>query len=167
MRSTTAEAEVRVGVAGDVERVRVVEDVLVVVRAHVPHDNLVALADLLPAQLCVFQRRAAHVQHRRCPADDLLDSLVHQFWLSLQQCELVRVIDKGLHPVGQSRARRLVAGQDQDLEHVAVLERRQLVAIDVGVDQARDEIVGRVETTLLTNLAAVLEHVVRGGTAKR
>ena len=43
----------------------------------------------------------------------------------------------------------LVAGQDQDLEHVRVLELGQPLAVDLAVDQPRDEVVLGVPAALL------------------
>ena len=47
------------------------EDGLVAVGGHVPHDDLVALRDRLAGELRVLRGGAAHVRERRLPADDL------------------------------------------------------------------------------------------------
>src|SRR5258707_538040 len=66
------EGDVVVRPARHVEPVRVVEDLLVAVRADVPRDHLVAGLDRLPAELVVLRRRPPEVQHGRRPSQDLL-----------------------------------------------------------------------------------------------
>src|SRR3546814_10331847 len=56
--------------AVDDEPVSPVDDRFVAVARQVPHHDLVALLDLLAANLPVLQRSAAHVSQRRLPADD-------------------------------------------------------------------------------------------------
>ena len=57
----------------DDELVRLLDLLLVAVARDVPDHHLVAGLDLLAADLGVLQRGAAHVDHRRLPADDLRD----------------------------------------------------------------------------------------------
>ena len=66
------------GRAVDVEAEGVVEHVLVAVGRDVPHHDLVAGLDLLAADLGVGGGGAAEVEHRRRPAQDLLDGAVEQ-----------------------------------------------------------------------------------------
>ena len=72
MRAEPAEADVRVGVAEDVEPLRVVEDVLVEVRRPVEQADPLPLLDPLPAELGVGERGALEHRDRRAPPDDLV-----------------------------------------------------------------------------------------------
>ena len=73
VRTAGAEPDVLVRRAGDVEAERVGELALVAVGRVVEHHDLLALLDLLPADLGVPRRGAAEVDDRRRPAHDLLD----------------------------------------------------------------------------------------------
>ena len=68
------------------------EDGLVAVGGHVPHDDLVALRDLLAGELRVPRRGAAHVRERRLPADDLAHHVRDETRVVAQLLVLVRVL---------------------------------------------------------------------------
>ena len=72
VRAVAAEGQVRVGVAGDVEAERVVEDVLVEVGARVEEADALALVDRHAADLDVVEGGALEDGDRRGPADDLV-----------------------------------------------------------------------------------------------
>ena len=72
VRAVAAEAEMRVGVAQDVELEGVVEDIFVVVGRAVEQAGALALADRDAAKFGVGQRGALEAVHRRGPADDLV-----------------------------------------------------------------------------------------------
>src|SRR3954462_549468 len=73
VRPAAAEADVVVGLARDVEAPRILEGAVVAVARVVEEHDLLALADVLAAQLDVARRRAAEGEHGRGPADELLD----------------------------------------------------------------------------------------------
>ena len=68
-----AESHVVVGHPVEPQRVGVLEPGLVAVARGPPHDDLVALLDLLPVQLDVAGRRTTEVVDRRGEAQELLD----------------------------------------------------------------------------------------------
>src|ERR1700677_1877898 len=88
-RERSAQAEVAasrperlvLGVACDVEAVRGLEATLVAVGRRGPHHPLLALADLLAAQLRVAGGRAGEVRERGEHAQRLLHHTRHQHWV--------------------------------------------------------------------------------------
>jgi hypothetical protein len=94
-----AEAQVlaRAGAVDD-ELVGVLDGGLVAVARQVPHRDLVALGDLLAAQLGVLRGGAAHVGQRRLPADDLGHQAVDQRRVGAQLGELLGVLFSASRP---------------------------------------------------------------------
>ena len=90
VRASRTEGDVVVRPARHVEPVRVVEDLLVAVRADVPRDHLVAGLDRLPAELVVLGRRAPEVQHGRRPPQDLLGRGPDQGRVVPEELQLLR-----------------------------------------------------------------------------
>ena len=119
------------------------------------------------AELGVSRRRPAEVHDGPRPADELLDGCRDQCGLGEEPVELVGVLDQRQHPLRDPCASRLVAGEHHQLEEVAVLRVGEAVALDLRVDEARDEIVGRVPAALLADLASVLEQRPRGRAVER
>src|SRR5208337_5569663 len=72
VRAGAAESNVRVGVAQDVEGVRVVEDLFVEVGRAVEQHQPLALVDCHTAEFGVGQRGALKRRDRGGPADDLV-----------------------------------------------------------------------------------------------
>ena len=64
--------------AVDDEFVGTLDHLFVAVARDVPHHHLVALFDLLAAELEVLERGAAHMRQRRLPADHLRHEAVDQ-----------------------------------------------------------------------------------------
>ena len=62
--ATSAEGDVRIGVASDVEAIGVVEDRRITICRGVPQGYDVAGGDVVPGDIEVFDRIAAEVQHR-------------------------------------------------------------------------------------------------------
>jgi hypothetical protein len=69
-----AEAEVRVRLAVDAERERVVEDGFVAIRGWIEETEVLTRGDHRPVQLDVLGRRPAELDDGARPADDLLRS---------------------------------------------------------------------------------------------
>ncbi len=95
-------------------------------------------------QLRVAGERAVHVHDRRDPAQHLLDPAFDLRRVVDQLLLLARVEDQLLESAGDDVARRLVAAdQDQQalLQELLVVES---LAVDLAVDQQRDQIVLRV-----------------------
>src|SRR3546814_4581017 len=70
--NAVAEGQVAAGIlAVKFQGVAIVEHALVAVRRNIPEDELVALFNLMPEQVGVGERCAAHVRERGLPADDL------------------------------------------------------------------------------------------------
>ena len=144
------------------KRERIVEHLLVAVGRDVPDDDLVALLDLLAVDLGVGRGGAAEVEHRRRPAQDLLDRAVERaVGVVAQQPRTARgSCMQRPHAARGGVAGGLVAGdREQQHEHVE-LELGELVAVDLGVDQLGDDVVARVGLALLGELVDV--HVELG-----
>ena len=145
VRTAAAERDVRVRVARDVEDERVVPHLFVAVGGDVPDDDAVTGLDRPAPDLGVDGRGAAEVQHRRAPAQHLLDRVVDAaLGVLLQQLELLRVGHERVHAVRGRVAGGLVARhREQQHEHVE-LELAELLALDLGVQELGDDVVARV-----------------------
>ena len=140
-----AESQVRVRRPADVEAVGVVEHPLVAVGRAVEQQHLVPLVQLLPDEDGVRGDGPPHPVHRARPADDLVHpGGGHAGRVGLPDGPLVGVLAQRQEPVGERVPGGLVARRQQEDE-----ERRQLglgegLAVDVGGDQCRRQVVGRV-----------------------
>ena len=133
------------GVRRDVERVRVVEHVLVAVGRRVVDDDLVAFLDLLAAELGVAGGGAPEVVDRAAPAEHLLDARsARASGRSRSSSACVGVLDQRQHAVGDEVAGRLVAGDDQRDEEQVELEVVEPVAVDLGLHERGHHVVPRV-----------------------
>src|SRR6185312_3730502 len=162
-----AEAEVRalperdvvVGAAGDVEAERVGEAALVDVGRHVVDDHLVARPDRLPAQLQIAGGGAAERQHGRVQAQHLLDRRGQQRRVGPEPRVLVRVPQQQEHAAGQRAADGVVARDHEQEEEHLQLGVGQLLAVHLGLDQRRHDVVGGLVAFALGQLLRVAEHV--------
>ena len=136
----SAEGDVVVRRAGDVEGVGVLEGVLVTVGRGVPEHDLVALLDLLATHLQVRRRRAAEVHDRRDIAQHLLDGARKERAVGAEQLPLVGMLEERGHRTGHQVPCRLVAGHDEQQEEEVELELVQLLALHLCVDQDRDQV---------------------------
>src|SRR3954469_13024764 len=106
VRPAAAEADVMIGVAGDVEGPWVREGVVVPVARVVEEHDLLALADRLAVQLGVARGGPPEGQHRRRPAHELLDGGGR---VLEDELALVGVQRELAHRVRRGVARRVVA----------------------------------------------------------
>ena len=156
-----SEREVIVGAAMDVETLRLVEDLLVVVRRGVPERDLLALPDLLATDLGILVRRAPEVVHGRGVAQDLLDGRGDQRRVLNHLLQCIRVLDQKTHALRGHRTRSLVSSGQEQHEERAVLELVQLLAVDLGMQQLGGEILLRAPLVALTELVRVAEDLGR------
>ena len=142
------EGQVTVRVAIDPEVLRIAEHRLVEVRRFEHQHDLLAGFQRRAVELGVGGQRAAHVLHRRRPAQHLLDRPGQQIRLRHERLPLIAVTQQLLGAARQRVAGGLVAAdQDQQcLEHDLVI--RHPLALDLGVDQNREQVVGRVGATV-------------------
>ena len=139
MDAGAAEPDVRVGVAQDVEGVRVVEHLFVEVRRPVEHHHPLPGLDGHAGQLDVGDGGALEGRHRGRPADDLVGRRRGAF--PLVQLPLVGVVDEGLHTVGDRVPGGLAAGDGQHQHEEPELVVGEFLTGHVRVDQSRDDIV--------------------------
>ena len=161
MGSVSAECQVRVGITHDVELERPVEDVLVEVRRAVEQPRPLALPDRHAAQFDVLQGGALKAVHRSGPPDDLVDRAVRAF--PLEQLPLVRIVEERVHAVGHRVAGGFVAGhrqKDHEERELHVLHR---LAVDVGLDQPRHDVVGGTAAPLLSHRVRIAHQFCVGG----
>ena len=111
MHPGAAETDVRVGVTQNVERVRIIEHVLVEVCGAVEHHNPLTRFDLDPGQFCIDDRGALKGGDRRGPADDLIGRGGRT--LPLVELPLIGVVEEGDHSVGDRVPGGLTAGNGQ------------------------------------------------------
>ncbi len=118
------------GVAAQVEAVGVLVARLVAVGGDVPHDDLLALLDLLAVQLGVARRGAAEVRERGEHPQRLLDRVGDQRRVVEQQLQLLGVFHQRAHAAAVGRLGAVVAGGHQqeeahhDLVFLELLARR-------------------------------------------
>ena len=153
--------DVRVRIAGDVEVERPLEHRLVAVGRVVPHHDLVAGGELLLTQAHpVGSHRAAHVQHRRCVPNDLLDRR-HGVGVevALPLLALLGVIGERQQPMADGVTRCLVPGADQQVEERPQFLGTELLAVGVLHHEARDEIILGAPDPVLGELLGELDEL--------
>ncbi len=125
--------------AFDVELVRIVENVLVVVGRQVPHQDLVVLLDLLAAQLGVFGCGATHIGQRRDPTDHLGHEAAHQPGIILQLLPLVGEQVQAVHTARHGVAGRVVTTDDQQQQVAELFHRGHVLGV-LAVGEHRHEV---------------------------
>ncbi len=141
--AAAAEADVRVRVATEVEAAGVGEDVLVAVGRGIEQHDPVALVDLLAPQQEVAPGRAAEVDHRRRPADELFHRRpVAAGEVVPQPGALTREPAEAQHGVADGVASGVVAGHRQQHEEGADLVVGETLPVDLGLHQPAHEVVG-------------------------
>ena len=130
-------------IALDLEAVGILVARLVAVGGDVPHDDLLALLDLLAVQLDVARGRAAEMREGREHAQRLLDGARDQRTVVEQLLHLLAVFHQRAHAAAVSRLRAVVAGGDEQEEAHHDLVLLELLAVDLGVDEHGREVVGR------------------------
>ena len=154
-----AEPDLWVGVAGDVEQPRITELPLVTVGGVGPHGDLVTGLHLGAAQFEVLGQIAAHEDDRGSPPDDLLDGGGgHAVEVRPPLLPLLRIAGERHHAVADRIARRLVAGGRQQDEERANLRRRQVLAVDLGLNQVCGEVLTGPRPPFLGQVHAVLRE---------
>ena len=144
VRPGAAEADVGVGRAAHVERVRVGEVRRVAVGGAVEQHHLVARPHRLAAEHGVDRERAAHEDHRRGPADDLLDGRRRDaVEVGEPDLPLLGVLGEQVQALADGVAGGLVARHDEQDEEARQLVGGEPLAVDLGVDQRGREVVGR------------------------
>ena len=124
--AAAAEAGVWIRCPADIESPRIGELVLIAVGRAVPQRRLVAGRHLHAAQLAVLGQRAPHVDHRRRPPHDLLDSRgCQRVVVGPPLRALVGKARERQHAVADRVAGGLVARHDQQDEERRDLGRRQ------------------------------------------
>lgn len=145
VRTTATEADVRVGGAGDVEALRVVERRLVLVARPVEQRHLVAGPDLLAADLGVDARGAPERHHRTGPAHELLGGRADApLEVVEQQRLLLGVLLQREDGVRRGLVRGVVARYAQQHEERRDLLLGELLAVDLRLDERGDQVVARI-----------------------
>ncbi len=138
-----AEGQVLAGVlAVNDEAVGVFDCLLVPVARDVPHDDFVALLDLLAAKLRVLKRGAAHMRQGCLPTNDFGDHGFDERRVVPQLLVLNRVLVQGQKAAGDRVAGRVVAADDQE-KNVSQILHRPHVFRRFALGQHGDEIVAR------------------------
>ena len=146
---------------GEIERVRVVAEVLgiVVGRAEDREDERTGL-DALAVDLDVLQRDAPGELHRRVEAQELVDRVADEVGLRAQELELVGMAQECERSVPDQVDGRLVAGDEQQDHLVAQLVGREAVAFLLGGDHRGQQVVGGLASLPLDRRVDVGDHVV-------
>ena len=135
-----AERQVRVGVPGDVEGLRVVEDLVVAVGRRVDHRHLVARRDRLARHLGVDHRGAPEIVQRVGPAQHFLDHCRYRIRVPAHRRHLLRMLQQGEQPARQHGAGGVVAGRHQLHEEAAEVH----IGHQPPVETAAEQDVGQV-----------------------
>ena len=162
------ERHLRVRVAADVERVRGSSKTS---SSKLPEMYQVASLSfsriVLPpsstSQVAVRRKWCTGVAQRRISFGGRRE----QLGLVAQALQLVRVLDQRQHALGDRVAGGLVAGDREQQEVDVVLVLGQRAAVDLGLDELRDDVVARALAPLVGELAAVLEHLQRRRVGER
>ena len=108
MRSAATERDMWVGIAGDVERIRLGEDVLVAVAGTVIHDHFVTGPDLHVVHRRVLQGGPSKVDDLRDAAQHLLDRRWQQtVEVGTEPLALLGVVEQQLQAVGEQVTSRV------------------------------------------------------------
>ena len=99
--------------------------------------------ELLAAELGVLGDVAAEVHDRRRPAHDLLGRRPRERRVLHEQLVLVGVVAERADAVRDRVARGLVAGDRDQQEEEVEVHLRERVAVDLGVEQRRHDVVAR------------------------
>ena len=138
----------------DHQLVRVRDYVLVAVARDIPHGNLVALPDLLAAQLVILQGGTAHMGERRLPAYDFGNHVRDQRRVRLQLAVLLRELVERIETAGDRVTRCVVAADDEE-DQVTIRERAGRLLDDMDTQQPVDW-VDRISIELTTQMLATL-----------
>ena len=144
-----AERHVGVGLAGDVERKRIVEDVLVAVGGCVEQDERVPLGNRDAVHRDVFGGGSLHVVDRRGPAENFLDGAGHQRGVPPQHLELLGVLNQGANSAGQGILGGVVSSVEDDQVVAEGFHWPHGRAVDLAIGQHAGEIFGGVLSPVL------------------
>ena len=158
-----AEGQVRVGIAGDVEAVRVDEHGLVPVGGRVVDLYLVVLGDVLAGQFEVAGGGPAELDDRRGEPQHLFQRGRQQAQVVAEPDELTGVLRQGQQRVRQQVAGGVVARDHQQLEEPVEVVVGEPVAVDLGVDDRAPHVAGGVRPLFRGALPAVGEHLAERG----
>jgi len=146
---TAAERDVpaRVGPV-EAEGVRILEHRVVAVRREDAERHLVARVQLLAVQLALLHAVAEQEPDGRIVAQRLLDRDGHEVAVGAQPLVQRRVVRDRPEEVPDEVARGLVARDEQEHELGARLDVGEDAAVDLALQEARDEVVARVVAPL-------------------
>jgi len=125
-----AETQMRVGVAGEVELIRLVEDTVVAVGPGVEHEDPIAFTEVGVAVGVILGDGPDEAEHGADESHDLVGGPVHELGVPEiveQELALVGELGQGDQPTRQRVAGGLVAGDEQHGE-----ECEQLVVVELG-----------------------------------
>ncbi len=93
------------------------------------------------------------------PPQDLLDGQLDTGRVLDEHAVLVGVLEQRVHPVRHRVPRRLVAGHREQQEEQVEVHLRQLVAVDLAVDQRAHDVVAGVLPSIVRELLGIHEHL--------
>src|SRR5690606_36016094 len=163
--AAAAEADLRVGVAADVEDLGVLEDGGVAVGGAVEDDDLVVFLDVLAAEHLVAGGGAAEEVDGGDPADDLVGGRGGEGGVGDEAGPLVGVFEEGEHAARGRVAGGLVAGDDEEEDEEVELVLGERLAVLVGLQEFGDDVVARVGAALGGQFVGVGVHLGGGGAA--
>ena len=94
-------------------------------------------------------------------ADELLDHLLERHRAGAHELHLLGVLEQALHPGGEDGAGRVVAGDHQQEEEHQHLLVGEPLAVDLGLDEGRGQVVGRVRLALLDHRVDVGDELLQ------
>ena len=156
---STAEGDVLIGRAGEVEVVGVGETGRIAVGGAEVHHHLVASGDGRVADAGVAGGRAAHVDHRAGEAQQLLARRIEApIEVVHQPGFLVGIGGQGEKACGQQVAGGVAASVDQQQEEQQEFRIGEAAAVDLAIEQARGKVVAGVGAFAGDQVCGVAEH---------
>ena len=121
----------------DDESLWVLNHLVILVARGVPHNDLVALLDVLAIKLSVHLRRATHIGQGRLPTDDLRDHIRNQRHISTQLFVFLGELVEREHAPGDRVAGRVVAADNQQ-ENIAQIFHGRHILCCLTMGEHRD-----------------------------
>ena len=158
-----SECEVRVGIASDVEAIRLVPGGVVAVRRAVGHPHERVRRHGRVPQGDVFERQASADLVGTVEAEHLLDCRGHQIGALAQQLELIGMAEQSVHAAPDQVRGGLVSGVQQECSVVQQLHLGEGLAVLLGTDEDRHQIVARFSAAPVSKLTEVTLEVLDCG----
>src|SRR5579885_401215 len=153
------ECDVIVGMALNVEPIRIAEDLFVAVARWIPDDDAVPLANPLATDFHLASRGAHDMRDRRGPTQDFFDRRPHQRRIAQQAFAIIRPPHQLVHSAGDRIAGGFLPAEYQEKAVEQHLDVAKAVAVDFAVHQGADEIGAGIGAAFAYKLHEIVEDL--------